>query len=72
MAMKGGSSQMTVPDAVAMIHATPPGSRSEFAREIWPAGGNTAQTGSARGGAVLKTVLSSLPKSSILAQPRSI
>jgi hypothetical protein len=33
--MKGESDQMPVPDAVAMIHATPPARRSEFAREIW-------------------------------------
>jgi hypothetical protein len=34
MAMKRASSQMTVPDAVAMIYPTPSARRSEFAREI--------------------------------------
>jgi hypothetical protein len=33
--IKGESNQMTVPDAVAMIHNTPPARRCEFAREIW-------------------------------------
>jgi len=33
--MKGESDQMTVPGAVAMIHATPASRRSEFARQIW-------------------------------------
>jgi hypothetical protein len=33
--MKGESDAMTVPDAVAMIRATPPSRRSEFANEIW-------------------------------------
>jgi hypothetical protein len=35
MSMKGEGSEMSVADAVAMIHATPPAQRSEFAREIW-------------------------------------
>jgi hypothetical protein len=35
MAMKGESSDMTVPAAVAMIHATPPDRRSQFAKEVW-------------------------------------
>jgi hypothetical protein len=35
MSMKGESSDMTVPAAVAMIHATLPQARSRFAREIW-------------------------------------
>ncbi|MFN3324297.1 MAG: hypothetical protein ACK5AZ_12430 [Bryobacteraceae bacterium] len=34
MSMKG-SGPMRVPDAVAMIRATPPDRRSVFAREIW-------------------------------------
>jgi len=33
--MKGESSDMAVQDAVAMIHATPPETRSRFAKEIW-------------------------------------
>jgi hypothetical protein len=33
--MNGESSSMPVADAVAMIHATPPERRSEFAQEIW-------------------------------------
>ena len=33
--MKGEWSDMTVQDAVAMIHATPPENRSRFAKEIW-------------------------------------
>jgi hypothetical protein len=33
--MKGESTAMSVPDAVAMIRATPPARRSEFARQIW-------------------------------------
>jgi hypothetical protein len=33
--MKGESSEMTVQNAVAMIHATPPETRSRFAKEIW-------------------------------------
>jgi hypothetical protein len=33
--MKGESTAMPVRDAVAMIRATPPDKRSEFAREIW-------------------------------------
>jgi hypothetical protein len=35
MSMKGLSDQMSVTDAVAMIHATPPEARSDFAKEIW-------------------------------------
>jgi hypothetical protein len=35
MSMKGESDAMTVPAAVAMIRATPPVRRSEFASEIW-------------------------------------
>jgi hypothetical protein len=35
MSMKGEGAEMSVADAVAMIHATPPARRSEFAREIW-------------------------------------
>jgi hypothetical protein len=34
-AMKGQSTEMTVPAAVEMIRATPPERRSEFASEIW-------------------------------------
>ena len=33
--MKGESDAMTVPDAVAMIHATSAAKRSEYARDIW-------------------------------------
>ena len=33
--MKGESDAMPVADAVAMIRATPPEERSQFAREIW-------------------------------------
>jgi hypothetical protein len=33
--MKGESDQMTVPDAVALIRATPDWQRSAFAQEIW-------------------------------------
>ena len=33
--MKGESGVMTVPAAVAMIHATPPEDRSEFQAEAW-------------------------------------
>ena len=33
--MKGQSNQMSIPDAVALIQATPPARRSEFARQIW-------------------------------------
>ena len=33
--MKGESDKMSVSDAVAMIHATPPETRSRFAKEIW-------------------------------------
>jgi hypothetical protein len=35
MSMKGDGGTMTVSDAVAMIHATPPDDRSRFAKEIW-------------------------------------
>ncbi len=35
MSMKGQSDQMSFPDAVAMIQATPAGDRSQFAKEIW-------------------------------------
>jgi hypothetical protein len=35
LSVRGESDAMTVPAAVAMIRATPPGRRSEFAREIW-------------------------------------
>jgi hypothetical protein len=35
MSMKGESDQMNVSDAVAMIHATPASTRSQFAHEIW-------------------------------------
>jgi 5-methylcytosine-specific restriction endonuclease McrA len=35
MSMKGDGGSMTVADAVAMIHATPPEDRSQFASEIW-------------------------------------
>jgi hypothetical protein len=35
MAMKGESQDMSVADAVSMIHATPPNRRSTFAKEIW-------------------------------------
>ena len=34
-AMRGESDAMSVAAAVEMIHATPPGRRSGFAREIW-------------------------------------
>jgi len=33
--MKGQSDAMTVPAAIAMIHATPPERRSQFAKRIW-------------------------------------
>ena len=33
--MKGESNQMTIHDAVALIQATPPARRPEFAREVW-------------------------------------
>jgi hypothetical protein len=33
--MNGQSNSMPVADAIAMIHATPPEKRSQFAREIW-------------------------------------
>ena len=35
LSMKGESNQMSVPEAVAMIRATPPEDRSEHAQEIW-------------------------------------
>ena len=35
LSMKGESSQMSVPEAVAMIRATPPEDRSAFAADIW-------------------------------------
>jgi hypothetical protein len=35
MSMKGESDQMSISDAVSMIHATPASERSRFAREIW-------------------------------------
>lgn len=35
MAMRGESSTMSVPAAVALVQATPPARRSEFAAEIW-------------------------------------
>ena len=35
MSMKGESDQMSVSDAVDLIHATPASARSRFAREIW-------------------------------------
>ncbi len=35
MSMKGESDQMSVSDAVQMIHATAASDRSRFAREIW-------------------------------------
>jgi hypothetical protein len=35
LSMKGKSSRMSVPEAVAMIRATPPEDRSMFATEIW-------------------------------------
>lgn len=35
LSMKGQSNQMTVSDAVALIQATPPARRSQFARETW-------------------------------------
>jgi hypothetical protein len=35
MSMRGESDQMSVSDAVEMIHATPASDRSRFAREIW-------------------------------------
>ena len=33
--MNGESSEMAVQEAIAMIHATPPEKRSQFAKEIW-------------------------------------
>ncbi len=35
MSMKGDGGNMAVADAVAMIHATPPETRSQFANQIW-------------------------------------
>jgi hypothetical protein len=35
MSMRGDSDAMSIPAAVEMIRATPPGRRSEFASEIW-------------------------------------
>jgi hypothetical protein len=35
MSMKGESDQMPISGAVEMIHQTPPGDRSRFAREVW-------------------------------------
>jgi len=35
MSMKGEGGTMAVADAVAMIHATAPEERSQFAKEIW-------------------------------------
>jgi len=36
MSMKGDpGGNMSVADAISMIHATPPDARSSFAREIW-------------------------------------
>jgi hypothetical protein len=35
MGLKGESSGVSIGDAVAMIRATPPARRTEFAREIW-------------------------------------
>jgi hypothetical protein len=35
MSMKGESDQMSVSDAVELIHSTPASDRSHFAREIW-------------------------------------
>ena len=35
MSMKGQGGDMSVADAVAMVHATPPDRRSKFAKEIW-------------------------------------
>lgn len=35
MSMRGESDQMSVSDAVAVIHATPSSDRSKFAKEIW-------------------------------------
>jgi len=35
MSMKGESDQMSVSEAVDLIHATPASDRSRFAREIW-------------------------------------
>jgi hypothetical protein len=35
LSMKGESREMSVPAAVAMIRATPPERRSQFASEIW-------------------------------------
>jgi hypothetical protein len=35
MSMKGQGGEMSVADAVAMIHNTPPARRSDFAEQIW-------------------------------------
>ena len=35
LSMKGESSAMSVPDAVAMVRATQPEDRSDFAERIW-------------------------------------
>ena len=35
LSMKGQGGDMSVGDAVAMVHSTPPGRRSKFAKEIW-------------------------------------
>ena len=35
LSVKGDSNAMTVPEAVAMIRATSPSKRSEFAHDIW-------------------------------------
>ena len=35
MSLKGESNQMSVADAVELVHATPPDRRSEFAEQIW-------------------------------------
>jgi hypothetical protein len=35
LSMKGQGGDMTVLDAVNMVHATPPDKRSRFAKQIW-------------------------------------
>ena len=35
LSMKGQGGDLSVPDAVALVHATPPDKRSKFAKEIW-------------------------------------
>jgi hypothetical protein len=35
MTLRGESNQMSLGDAIALVHATPQSRRSEFAREIW-------------------------------------